>query len=103
MENKYKAHKWVKKVIVSCATHTHFMVCKKLVENFSLLYKDRELTSTLDHEINKLRRSGHLIGQRYTWENDRPLKPVKKKECICDVIKREGGSGRCCIHNINWV
>lgn len=95
---KLDVYTWVVKVIRSCVTHRHFMTSKNLVDNFNCTYKDAKLEEKLDYHIDLVRKRKDLLILPYTWEHHRPIKP-----CICDQIRKHGGSGWCHIHHTDWA
>jgi|688.fasta_scaffold850879_2 hypothetical protein len=56
-KNKYDTFMWVKKVIDSCETITHFVNVRKLITNFFNTFKDIELNRKLRiHELSVYRK-----------------------------------------------
>jgi hypothetical protein len=51
MINKYKSHKWIRKVINSCTNHVQLNNCENLIRNFELLYNDKVLVHDLQMNI----------------------------------------------------
>lgn len=47
--NKFDTFNWIKKVIDSCETTTHFNNVRKLMANFFNTFKDYELSKKLRH------------------------------------------------------
>jgi hypothetical protein len=51
MINKYKSHKWIRKVIHSCTNDVQVSKCENLIRNFELLYNDKVLVHDLHLHI----------------------------------------------------
>lgn len=49
--DKYKSHKWVRKVINSCTNYVQLNNCKNLIRNFEVLYNDNVLTTDLHMQM----------------------------------------------------
>ena len=55
--NKFETFNWVKKVIDSCETTTHFNNARKLMVNFFNTFNDNELSKKLRmHELSAYRK-----------------------------------------------
>lgn len=101
--NKNDTYKWILTVIDSVVTFKHFIACRKLMRNHLKLYGDHDLYNLMDMHLDKEREQSVKNIGIYTWAENRPPKPKPEIECVCDYVRKHGGSGWCQKHHTDWV